>query len=179
MITVNQLVPERPSLDVFRTFPEKWRSSPQLIFTMKLSKSPPLIFLSIMANLKTIEIIPYQWAAKNWSSIWPSKKFFLSFSYWDDLIVFMKTKNFFSKKSKKNFLGQIGLQFFGAQWSAFIYTVLRLAGFDRKINVGYFDSFIEKIRWEEHLNFYGKRRKTSRLGRSGTARILTMQAPMG
>ena len=146
---------------------------------MKLSKSPPLIFLSITANLKTIELIADQWAAKKWSPIWPKKNFFSSFSCWDDLMVFFKPKKILWKKSKKIFSGQIGLQFCAAHWSAFNYTVNRLARFDRKINGGYFDSFIEKIRWEEDLYFFEKRRKTSKLGRSGTARILPMPAPMG
>ena len=74
------------------------------------------------------------------------------------------------KKAKKNFKVISAVSF------------LRLTDqirFNRKINGGYFDGFIEKIRLEEHLDFYGKRRKTSKLGRSGTARILPMPAPMG
>ena len=37
----------------------------------------------------------------------------------------------------------------------------------------------KKISLEEHLNFEGKGRKKSKLGRSGTARILPLLAPMG
>ena len=146
---------------------------------MKLSKSPTLIFLSITANLKTIELIAVQRAAKTELRFYP-KNFFPSFSCWDDLIMFFKPKkNFMKKSKKKNFSVEIDLQFFAAHWSALNYSVFRLARFDRRINGVYFDSFIEKIRWEEHLYFYEKMWKTSKLGRSGTARILPMPAPMG
>ena len=145
---------------------------------MKLSKSPPIIFLSNTANLKTIELIADQWAAKNWSPISP-KKIFYEFFIVRRLNSVFKTKKKFIKKSKKIFLGQIGFQVFAAHWLEFNQTNFGLARFDRKINGGYFDSFIEKIRWEEYLYFHEKRRKTSKLGRSGTARILPMPAPMG
>ena len=81
------------------------------------------------------------------SVFWAEKKFYMN--VW-------KTQNMY-EKIKKIFSSQIGLHFFAAHWSAFNYTVLRLARIDRKINVGYFDSFIEKIRWEEHLYFYKKK----------------------
>ena len=40
---------------------------------------------------------------------------------------------------------------------------MRSALFERKINGGDFDSFNEKIRWEEHFNFYGKDEKRQSL----------------
>ena len=88
-----------------------------------------------------------------------SKKFFSSFSCWDDLIMFFKPKKNFMKKVKKKFFGSNRPSVFSAQWSAFNYTVFRLARIDRKNNGGYIDSFIEKIRWEEHLYFYKKKTK--------------------
>ena len=115
---------------------------PSTFFTIELSESPPWIFLSNTANLKTVEFIAYQWAAKNWSPIWPRKKiFFSSFSCWDDLTVNLKTDEifFFKKITFQNF-GEISLQFFVTYWSAFNYTVLRIALFDIKINCSYFDS---------------------------------------
>ena len=97
------------------------------------------------------------------------KKFFLTFF----IKFFFGLKNTIKssqheKLEKKFFLGQIGLQFFAAHWSAISSIVLRLAVIDRKINGGDFDSFIVKISWGEHLHFYRKGRKTSKLGRSGT-----------
>ena len=68
IVTFNPLVPERPSLDVFRLFSVKMKVF--LIFTMTLWKSLSFIFLSNTADLKTVELIAYQWATKNSSPIW-------------------------------------------------------------------------------------------------------------
>ena len=82
----------------------------------------------------------------------------------------IRKKNFFWKNFTfvlKNTL-KSKLQFFAAHWSAICSTVSRLAVLNRKIKHGDFDSFIVKISWGENLHFYGKRRKTSTFGSSGT-----------
>ena len=78
------------------------------------------------------------------------------------------TLNSSQHKMVKNFLGQTRLPFLATHWYEFASIVLRLAVFGRKINGGDFDIFIVKIRWGEHLHFYGKGRKTSTRGRFGT-----------
>ena len=47
---------ERPHVDVVRFFRWKWRCSPQRFFSIKLSKSARLIFLSTGANLRLLEL---------------------------------------------------------------------------------------------------------------------------
>ena len=84
------------------------------------------------------------------------------------------------KKSKKNFfLGQIGLQFLVAHWSACNSTGFGLASLDRETFCGQIGSSIEKIRRGEDLHLKSKRRKTSTRGRLGTARTLLPGKPIG
>ena len=98
--------------------------------------------------------------------------------------VFFVTKNTIKssqheKFKKKFFLGQIGLQFFAAHWSAFNSTVFGLASIDREIFFGHIGSSIEKIRRGKDLHLKSKRRKMSTRGRWKTARTLPPGEPMG
>ena len=177
---LNPLVPKRPSVDVFRIFLSKWRSSPQQFFLFKPPKWPLSISLSTGAyhEIKEKRLICEK---QKTDDRFDSKKIFFAFlagktwecfSWW--------TKNFEKKIFFEIFeiLGEIGLQFSATHRSAFFPMILWLAP-DRKMLSGHLSDFDKKFCWGEHLLFNRKRRKTFTLGRSGTGRILPTGELMG
>ena len=73
---------ERPHVDIVRFFRWKWRCSPQKIFSIKISKSPRLIFLSTGANLRLLELTHLPCRAKT------SRSNLVLPIFWRDLLVY-------------------------------------------------------------------------------------------